>query len=526
MDPLPDRLPLVIGVTGHRDLRAADLPRLEQEVAAVIAGLRRDYLRDDPQTPIIVLSALAEGADRLVARVALAQGARLIAPLPLPLAEYRRDFEPGLAPGNVAEFDALLAQAIAAPVMPLLHTPEAVRADPQARAAQYRAVGMFINQHCHVLLALWDGEARDMAAGGTAEVVSFKRNGIPLAVSGSARESLDASEIGPVIEVVTPRARQTSSVAGVEVRPWGRAVIARYRGGVVRRALRGAATFIMHVLRRELADERSRLPTDQRRELESWESFEALIGLTRRFNQDAAWLVGNGDGERRVARSLDYLFSDADGSAIGDVDAKSVDAKSIDAKSHGIDLTATWCRLYAIADSLAQHRQRQFRWDWRSLFGAAFAALVFFALYAHGHQLVGKIAPLIGYAASCVAIFLLFGRAKIGRHQERFLDYRALAEALRVAVYWKLVGIGASYADAKQGTDAATRIDLDPAGPIASAYPIKQPSELAWVKICLHARAAGSRERRGCARHRYARPCHRPAILGQGSARLFQAAGP
>ena len=73
MEPLPDRLPLVIGVTGHRDLRDQDVPRLEQEVAAIISGLRRDYLGDDQETPIIVLSALAEGADRLVARVALAR---------------------------------------------------------------------------------------------------------------------------------------------------------------------------------------------------------------------------------------------------------------------------------------------------------------------------------------------------------------------------------------------------------------------------------------------------------------------
>ena len=58
---------------------------------------------------MIVLSALAEGADRLVARVALAQGVKLVAPLPLPIEEYRRDFEPGLEPGNMAEFDELFA---------------------------------------------------------------------------------------------------------------------------------------------------------------------------------------------------------------------------------------------------------------------------------------------------------------------------------------------------------------------------------------------------------------------------------
>ena len=37
MQSLPDRLPLVIGVTGHRDLRAEDLPKLEAEVARIFA---------------------------------------------------------------------------------------------------------------------------------------------------------------------------------------------------------------------------------------------------------------------------------------------------------------------------------------------------------------------------------------------------------------------------------------------------------------------------------------------------------
>src|SRR5882757_11470213 len=173
MTPLPDRLPLVIGVTGHRK--------------------RRDYLGRNTETPIVILSALAEGADRLVARVELAPGVRLVAPLPLPLDEYRRDFVPGLKPGNMAEFDDLLAQAVAAPVMPFTdgNSLEAVRADGDKRAEQYRAVGLYITQHCNVLIALWDGDTTSNAAGGTTEVVGFKRDGIPLAVSGSVRASLD-----------------------------------------------------------------------------------------------------------------------------------------------------------------------------------------------------------------------------------------------------------------------------------------------------------------------------------------------
>src|SRR5262249_24623274 len=154
-----------------------------------IVSLRRDYLGRDGETPLIVLSSLAEGADRLVARVALAHGARLVAPLPMPVEEYRRDFEPGLKEGNMAEVGALLAQAVAAPIMPFVagSSLEAVRSDHTKRNEQYRAVGLYITQHCNVLVALWDGNDKNPAAGGTAEVVSFKRRGIPMAVSNSAR---------------------------------------------------------------------------------------------------------------------------------------------------------------------------------------------------------------------------------------------------------------------------------------------------------------------------------------------------
>ncbi len=314
MESLPDRLPLVIGVTGHRDLRDQDVAKIEQQVAAVIAELRRDYLGSEGETPIIVLSALAEGADRLVARVAIAHGAHLIAPLPMPLDEYRRDFEPGLKAGNMAEFDALFAQAIAAPVMPLHATSlEALRTDGKKRAEQYRAVGIFITQHCHVLLALWDGDDREMAAGGSAEVVTFKRRGIPLGVSGSARVSLDASEVGPVIDIVTPRVKETSSTDQVSVRPWGKAVIRRFRGGIARRVWRRVAEFAAHLARRDVEDERSRLSPEDRRELETWESFEALIDLTRQFNRDAAALAKKPDGPARMAQSIDYLFTDPRG---------------------------------------------------------------------------------------------------------------------------------------------------------------------------------------------------------------------
>jgi hypothetical protein len=491
MTELPvDRLPLVIGVTGHRDLRDQDLARLEQEVVAVISGLRRDYLDEGAQ--IVVLSALAEGADRLVARVALEQGAQLIAPLPMPLAEYRRDFEPGLKPGNIAEFDTLFSQAIAAPVMPLRsRSLDEISADPARRAEQYRAVGAFIVRHCHVLLALWDGDAKDAAAGGTAEVVAFKRDGVPPTVSGLspthvdtseinrlARASLDASEIGPVIEIITPRMKG-GRAQEVLVRPWGRALVTRLRGEPAQRAWRRVLTFVGHVLGHEFEDERAKLAPGERRALESWENFETLIGLTCKFNLEAAALAKSTRGPKRLAQCVDSLFTDA-----GSTQPDAV------AKARARDVAPLWCRLYAMADALAIERQRQFKRDWRLLFGFGFAAFACFAMFVHAGPSSNLGLPfLMIYLLAFVVMVVIYARAVRRQDQERYLDYRAFAEALRVAIYWKLVGIGSPCRDAKSNAPQAPprqdRADANPVGMVAHAYPIKQPNELAWVKTCL-----------------------------------------
>jgi len=480
MDPLPDRLPLVIGVTGHRDLRDRDIPALEREVAAIISALRHDYLHGDRETPLIILSALAEGADRLVARVALAHGARLIAPMPMPIEEYRRDFEPGLTAGNAAEFEALLAQAVAAPVVPFTpgNSLAAIRADADKRAEQYRAVGLFIAQHANVLIALWDGSGGAMAAGGTAEVVAFKRRGIPLDILGSARARLDASEIGPVIHVVTPRRKETSAAAEVSVRPWGRAVFRHGHGALPQRLLHTAEAFIANVLGRDSAERRDRLSDDERQELEVWETFEALTTLTRTFNRDAAELTAPARPDR-AGQSLDALF------ALGS--PSPIDSSA--ARQTTMDRAPRYARLYAIADALALRWQVRFGRDWLHLYVCALFAFFCFAFFSN----VGVLSNLLLflYVLGFLGIFAVVVRAYVEQHQERFLDYRALAEALRVAIYWRILGLARPRAEVADPPDPLPPNVHDPSvhdpGTIADAYPIKQSSELAWVKIALRA---------------------------------------
>jgi hypothetical protein len=97
-------IPLVIGVTGHRDVRDADRAALEAAVKAILGELTHLY----PSTGLVLVSPLAEGADRLAARAALDLGLPLIVPLPMCVADYERTFRDD---GSIAEFRALLARA-------------------------------------------------------------------------------------------------------------------------------------------------------------------------------------------------------------------------------------------------------------------------------------------------------------------------------------------------------------------------------------------------------------------------------
>jgi len=165
----PDRAPLSIGVTGHRDLRAEDLPHLEKSVRDIFGRLRREY----PAAPFLAISPLAEGADRLVARVALEWNADLEVPLPMPAPLYEEDFR---EPGSVDEFRRLLARAGRVFEVPPLCEPGASVPRGPARDHRYELCGKYVVSHSLILIALWDGVASGKT-GGTAAMVKLRTEG-------------------------------------------------------------------------------------------------------------------------------------------------------------------------------------------------------------------------------------------------------------------------------------------------------------------------------------------------------------
>lgn len=161
---VPQRRPedAVIGVTGHRCLK------YPEAVAALMERALDAIERELDVGGIRLLSALAEGADRLAARAVLRrQKGGLVAVIPMPVDQYLRDFD---GPESRQDFASLLDRA---------H--EIVSLNPVGtRENAYLAAGTYILNHCQVLIAVWD-EKRGRGVGGTADIVRrARRRGLPL----------------------------------------------------------------------------------------------------------------------------------------------------------------------------------------------------------------------------------------------------------------------------------------------------------------------------------------------------------
>lgn len=167
-----------IGVTGARALPAGSRDDLLRQVRDVLRLVREEIGRyaampdvraayGETAPSLRLVSPLAEGADRLVARAALDEGFALVVPMPFAPAEYEKDFVSG---ESRHEFRALLAQATSRLEL------DGGRGEDEA--ASYEAIGRLVVRNCDLLIALWDGRP-GKGRGGTADIVRFAANGGP-----------------------------------------------------------------------------------------------------------------------------------------------------------------------------------------------------------------------------------------------------------------------------------------------------------------------------------------------------------
>jgi hypothetical protein len=369
--------PLVVGVTGHRDLVPAELPGIRGRVREFLMHLHSEY----PDRDLVMLTPLAEGADRLVAEEALELGLPVTVVLPMPRALYVEDFRTA---ESRSQFDRLCAAATDLFELPLTagNTPGFVDGHGPNRARQYAQLGVFLSAHCHVLLALWDGR-ESTEIGGTAQVVRFHQDDVMPGFaprSAASRLTLADDESDLVYHVVCSRNRPGHAPApGLEpldcawytrddVEPRTRELPPRYR---------------------QIFDRTAEFNADVQRHVEA-------------IARDGYPLL-----PREPPAGLPPGLRDID-------------------------------ELYTASDWLAIHFQKRTLWTLRAIHGLILLIGVVYVTYT---DLSADRLLLFSLVALMVAAVLIGFAASRGAWQRKYLDYRALAEGLRVQFYWAAAGV-------------------------------------------------------------------------------------
>lgn len=479
----------VLGVTGHMDIPDADREAIQSRLVRVFEWLRAPAsqtfadvgassagelrglgLQD---TPIVVLSSLAPGADSLVAEVALDLGKTITladgvtpaitvrAPLPFPpqiyreATTFRREGEPAETERQRA-FDRLLKRIPAADVFPVL-TRDDWPADPATavpsesemlarfrddvadqsrRRLRYRTAGEYIAGYCDLLVALWDGDESDAGEAGTAAIVTRRREGLTPGLLPLA-SSFRWATTGAVLHL--PIASRGGSMGANSVsKPVGT----------------GRMLYPLPPFPKPRAD-----AADPDRWPERYDQmFYARVRCLERFHADWSAMDEPPSLETDEVRKLlgrDARQPDANGDTL---------AEDL---QHSLGALA---RLRACAAILASRYDTSRQAMMRQLCWMILAAAVLLHLYAHWHPGGPDEHPALssGFLGGAIAMAvwagLLFSRYDRRSIEARRYDYRALCEGVRVQFYWNVAGVGRS---------------------AASHYMQRQRNEMDWIRSAL-----------------------------------------
>jgi len=370
-------VPLIVAVTGHRDLVNAELPGIRERVRIFLSELLTEY----PDRGVTVMSSLAEGADQLVAEEALQLGIPLIVPMPMSGELYVDDF------GSIKEqesFDYLCSRAAEFYELPITpgNTLESIREQGPNRTQQYAQLGVFLCAHCHILLALWDGKVTDKL-GGTGQVVRFHHDdvmpGYTPESSGSGLILAD-DESDLVYHIVCSR----NGPDGHPAEPLE------------------ALDYWWYTLDKE--EPRSKhIPERHRR----------VFRYTSEFSRDA---LTHADKIREEA----YPLLDSKDHAILPSGLRDID------------------HVFRAADWLAIHFQKRMLF---ALQATHLLAMLMGLMYIIYSDLLPKqyfLYAFLGFFGVAAAIHAFGSRESWHR---KYLDYRTLAEGLRVQLYWAAAGV-------------------------------------------------------------------------------------
>ena len=406
-------VPLVIAVSGHRNLVAMEIP----EIARLVREFLETIRANSGETPIAVLTPLAEGAGQLVAKEAVRLGLQLIVPLPMPQDLYRQSLA---TRADREKFDRLVSQAEVFE-LPLVegNTRESIAQPGPARDKQYAQLGVYLSGHCHLLLAIWDGKDSNRL-GGTAQVVQYHHTDyMPGLTAGRshAQHLIADYESDLVYQIVCSRDQAD---------------------GAPSEGLRPLQSFYLTADSGNLRTET--LP----------HAYRLMFRRTCEFNRDALKYSD------KIARHESTLLTEA---------------RTIWLPARLLKIAV----LFRTADWLARHFQVRVNSMLRSSY--TLAALMGLAFIAYAD--VNGLDYMINVFLILFAIgFVLYLIATKRDWQRKYLDYRSLAEGLRVQFYWLVAGVT---------SQTATEFAHD-------NFLQKQDVELGWIRNVMRAVIIGQQQ--------------------------------
>jgi hypothetical protein len=393
---------LRVGVTGHRDLSDADPEILRATIAEIFEMIASSvqavqmhsdapaiYSKEAPA--VLLISALAIGADTLAAELALERKWHLAVAMPFFEEAYERDFVKEAAPA----FKAMLERARAEGAVVELDND-----DPQQRPQGYLQSGRFMLRHCDLMLAIWNG-GPSAGVGGTGDVIAEARAmNIPI-VKVDPKNSRQIAFLSRNEEVV-PRAPEVSATIQETVKTilWP---------PLPESAVEAAARFFVH---EERAGEKN--PATKA---------DAKTAPITRWIRSALLQLG------RASRAVPK--TESEGSEM---------------PSENSFLFAHFQRADRLATAYSEVHRGNFIVV--SVFGAfahvcGVAALYMASITSHDSWWkFGFVASELAFLAALS--FILWSDRRVQR-RERWLDYRLLAEMLREASLLTLIGRGHSF---------------------------------------------------------------------------------
>jgi hypothetical protein len=153
-------IPLIVGLIGHRKLLPEELDGLVAEFDDFLAGLIGSF----KHTPILLLTSLAEGADRIALRSRFRDSLTIYAVLPFEIEDYRSDFQ---GEHSLKDFEDSLNRVD--------QFIEVFSGDSKSlqRDLDYRKCANWISDRSNILVAIWNGKFND-EPGGTSDTINYR----------------------------------------------------------------------------------------------------------------------------------------------------------------------------------------------------------------------------------------------------------------------------------------------------------------------------------------------------------------